>query len=91
MFGLAKFVQLIPRSCNPLLSFLPLQRLTCAPGANDGTGDTTGMAGIGNVPATIASRAANFPPLQGLGVDVGDDTPDNDDPVDYGCDVFSFS
>ena len=29
-----------------------------------GIGDTTGMAGIGNVPAsTIASRAANFPPV----------------------------
>ena len=30
---------------------------------DSGTGDTIGMASIGNVPATIASRAANFPPL----------------------------
>ena len=54
-------------------------------------GETTGMAGICNLPATIASRAANFPPLKGLGVDVGDDTPGDDDPVGYGCDVFDFS
>ena len=30
-------------------------------------------------------------PLEGLGVDDGDDTPGDDDPADYGCDVFDSS
>ena len=45
------------------------------------------MAGICNVPATIANRAANFSPLKRLGVHVGDDTSDDDNPVHYRCDV----
>ena len=58
-------------------------------GVDDGgVGDTTGMAGNGNVAATNASRDANFSPLEGLGVDDGNDTPGDNDPVVYGCDVL---
>ena len=48
------------------------------------------MAGICNIPATIANRAANISPLKGIDVDVGDVPPGDGDPVEYGCDVLDF-
>ena len=56
-----------------------------------GVGNPNSKAGSGEIAATSASGATNSSSSGGFGVDICDDTPGDDDPGYYGCDVFDVS